>query len=408
MTPSGRCRQTPTIGFFGLLGSGNLGNDASFEAVVAFLRQRHPEVVLTAMCAGPERVRSRYGIGAIALHWYDAEAPVPFSPILKAVGKVCDMFRTARFVRRCDVVVVPGMGVLETTLPMRPWGWPFTLFLLTVCGRLLRTTTALVGVGAADIRAPLTRRLLIGAARLSHYRSYRDQYSKDALTRMGVDTSGDEVHPDLVFALPDPPSEPAVPGVVGLGVMAFHGDNDERTRADEIYMAYVTRLLEFVHWLLDRGHTIRLFRGDTVDNEVVNAVLDDVRRHPNTAAGAVAVESADDLTELMRKISAVDIMVASRYHNVLAAVKLGKPTVALGYGAKSEALMALMGLQDFAQPIRAVDVPLLTKQFTRLEDERDDLHETLVERTAACRREVEEALDRLMAMILKDSGTASA
>ena len=40
----------PRVGLFGLLGSGNIGNDASLDAVLGYLRSYHPDVVLDAMC----------------------------------------------------------------------------------------------------------------------------------------------------------------------------------------------------------------------------------------------------------------------------------------------------------------------------------------------------------------------
>ena len=60
----------PRVGLFGLLGSGNIGNDASLDAVLGYLRSYHPDAVLDAMCMGAEQVRARYGIDAIPLLWY--------------------------------------------------------------------------------------------------------------------------------------------------------------------------------------------------------------------------------------------------------------------------------------------------------------------------------------------------
>ena len=40
------------VGFYGVLGSGNLGNDGSLEAVLEFLRERHPGVQLGFMAMG--------------------------------------------------------------------------------------------------------------------------------------------------------------------------------------------------------------------------------------------------------------------------------------------------------------------------------------------------------------------
>ena len=145
------------VGVFGLLGSGNLGNDGSLEAVLGYLRTEHPEAVVDALCGGPEAVAARYGIPATRLHWYRGEyrtASRAGAIAAKGLGKLVDVFRTAAWVRRHDVVIVPGMGVLEATLPLRPWGFPYALFLLCASGRLLRTRVALVSVGADGDRQP--------------------------------------------------------------------------------------------------------------------------------------------------------------------------------------------------------------------------------------------------------------
>ena len=60
----------PRVGLFGLLGSGNSGNDASMETVLAYLADAHPDAVVDALCGGPELVRARYGIEATSLFWY--------------------------------------------------------------------------------------------------------------------------------------------------------------------------------------------------------------------------------------------------------------------------------------------------------------------------------------------------
>ena len=70
----------PRVGLFGLLGQGNLGNDGSMEAVLAYLRAQHPDVVLDALCSGPELVSARYGIPAARLHWYYPERQARVRP----------------------------------------------------------------------------------------------------------------------------------------------------------------------------------------------------------------------------------------------------------------------------------------------------------------------------------------
>ncbi|MDW6057027.1 polysaccharide pyruvyl transferase family protein [Streptomyces sp. FXJ1.4098] len=393
--------ETPVrVGVFGLLGSGNLGNDGSLEAVLGYLRAEHPGAVVDALCGGPEAVTARFGIPATRLHWNRAEyrtASRAGAIAAKGLGKLVDVFRTAAWVRRHDVVIVPGMGVLEATLPLRPWGFPYSLFLLCASGRLLRTRVALVSVGAAEIRNRPTRALVRWSARLAAYRSYRDAQSRDAMRAMGVDTARDEVYPDLAFSLPTPPewgipcselvgelgeAPTGSPGPVCLGVMDFHGGNDDRARAEEIYRRYLDGTIRFVRALVEEGRPVRLLTGDQCDLSVVTAILDAVDSPLVTAAEPAS------LADLMKEMAAADTVVAVRYHNLICALKTGTPVLALSYAAKSDALMAQMGLAAYCHPARDVDADRLLEQFRDLEKHAAELRQTLTERNRAAARQL--------------------
>ncbi|MFF4486108.1 polysaccharide pyruvyl transferase family protein [Streptomyces sp. NPDC001544] len=367
------------VGVFGLLGSGNLGNDGSLEAVLGYLRAEHPDAVVDALCGGPEAVTARFGIPATRLHWNRAEyrtASRAGAIASKGLGKLVDAFRTAAWVRRHDVVIVPGMGVLEATLPLRPWGFPYSLFLLCASGRLLGTRVALVSVGAAEIGSRPTRALVRWSARLAAYRSYRDAQSRDAMRAMGVDTAHDEVYPDLAFSLPAPrASAPTgTPGPVCLGVMDFHGGNDDRARAEEIHRRYLDGTITFVRALVEEGRPVRLLTGDRCDLSVVSAILD--------AVGSPLVTAAEpaSLADLMNEMAAADTVVAVRYHNLICALKTATPVLALSYAAKSDALMDRMGLGAYCHPAREVDADLLLEQFRDLEKRSAEVRQTLTER----------------------------
>ncbi|WP_407562354.1 polysaccharide pyruvyl transferase family protein [Streptomyces sp. 184] len=398
--------QTPVrVGVFGLLGSGNLGNDGSLEAVLGYLRATHPEAAVDALCGGPEAVTARYGIPATRLHWYRGEyrtASRAGAVAGKALGKLVDAVRTTAWVRRHDVVIVPGMGVLEATLPLRPWGFPYSLFLLCAAGRLCGTRVALAGVGAAPIADRPTRALVRWSARLAAYRSYRDTRSRDAIREMGVDTARDEVYPDLAFALPAPPAgAPAgPPGPVCVGVMAFHGGNDDRARAAEIHRRYLDGTTRFVRALVADGRPVRLLTGDDVDAPVVAAILDAVDSPLVTAARAAS------LADLMKETAAADTVVATRYHNLICALKTGTPTLALCYAAKSEALMDRMGLGAFCHPAREVDADRLLGQFRELERRSAELRRTLAERNAVAARHLEDHFTALTAALFPTTAHA--
>ncbi|MFJ2582329.1 polysaccharide pyruvyl transferase family protein [Kitasatospora aureofaciens] len=405
MTPAD---ETPVrVGVFGLLGSGNLGNDGSLEAVLGYLRAEHPEAVVDALCGGPEVVATRYRIPATRLHWYRGEyrtASRAGAIAAKGLGKLVDAVRTAAWVRRHDVVIVPGMGVLEATLPLRPWGFPYSLFLLCASGRLFGTRVALVSVGAAAIGNRPTRALVRWSARLATYRSYRDALSRDAMRAMGVDTARDEVYPDLAFALPTlPASAPSgPPGPVCVGVMAFHGGNDDRARAEEIHRRYLDGTTRFVRALVEDGRPVRLLTGDGVDVPVVAAILDAVDSPLVTAAEAAS------LADLMKETAAADTVVATRYHNLICALKVGTPTLALSYAEKSDALMAQMGLGAYCHPAREVDADRLLEQFRALEQRSAELRQTLAERNLTAARRLEHQFTALTAALFPAADHAHA
>jgi polysaccharide pyruvyl transferase WcaK-like protein len=400
--PSAAARK---VGLFGLLGSGNSGNDASMQAVLSYLREAHPEAVVDALGGGPEQVTARYGIDAAPLFWYqkfEQRKTGASAALLKVVGKGIDTVRIASWVRRHDAVIVPGAGALETTLPQRAWGFPYALFVLSASGRLFGTKVALVSVGADLINKRATRWLSDATARLATYRSYRDAYSRDAMRQRGLDTSSDHVYPDLVFAIPTPPYEPGDPQLVGVGVMAYSGGNDDRKQAAQIRSSYVEAMTRFTQWLIDNGYRVRLFGGDNkFDGEIAEKIQDDLRRYrPDLEPSQVAIAAVSTIPELIREMAPVGMVVATRYHNVISALKLCKPTISLGYSRKFISLMSDMGLADFHQFAYSLDADRLIEQFKELESRHAQLQEKMAERNDAHSRSLEEQFTRLSALLL--------
>jgi polysaccharide pyruvyl transferase WcaK-like protein len=413
LSGSGRDRQrvspaAPRVGLFGVIGTDNIGNEGMLEAVLTWLRTDHPDAVVDFMCMGPERVKARYGAPAIPMNWYQKHrqrATGVTAIVLRTLGKGVDVFRVASWVRRHDVVIVPGAGVLEATLPVGPWWYPYAMFLLSASGRLFGTKVALVSVGASVLSQRLTRLFFTAAAKLAFYRSYRDTGSYDAMRRAGIDVTHDHVYPDLAFALPVPPAGPGDPLTVGVGVMAYYGTNDDRQQADEIHASYLEKMKRFVRWLADSGHQIRLFGGDNLrDDSVIQEVLADLRTHrPDLEPMWAAAEPVKSLEDLMREMAPVGTVVAIRYHNVLCALKLSKPTLSISYAKKHDLLMEEMGLSEFCQFANTLDVDRLIGQFTELQSRSAQLTRTMAERNAEKARLLDQQFAELSRLLLPAS-----
>ncbi|MFC7360832.1 polysaccharide pyruvyl transferase family protein [Nocardioides astragali] len=367
------------MGFFGILGSGNLGNDGSLAVLVSFLRQRYPDTEVDFFAMGPGVLQSRYGAPATSLQWYEANAArfsaVP-APALKAIGRLLDPLRTLTWVRGHDAVLVPGMGVLETTTPSRPWGLPLSLWCLAVAGRLTGARVGLVAVGADVISPGMTRWLITSTARLVHFRSYRDELSRDAMLAMGVEVARtDSVYPDLAFALPTPARRQPHPRSIAIGVMNFRGAEEDRPRAQEMHDRYVAGISHLVAGLLDDDWQVRLFGGDVEDWAIVELIAARMRQRPSPSV--LTTHRCASMDDVMSMLVDVGLVVATRYHSVQAALRTCVPTVAIGYARKSDILMESVGLGDYCHHAADFDVDEVIDQVRRLDAQHDEVAQML-------------------------------
>jgi polysaccharide pyruvyl transferase WcaK-like protein len=182
--------------------------------------------------------------------------------------------------------------------------------------------------------------------------------------------------------------------------MNYRGNNDERAVAAALHGNYVAQMKLFARWLVDQGRPIRFFTCDRVDRPVIEQVVDDLRSYrPDLDASMLIDEPADDLLDLMRQMTGVDAVVATRYHNVLTAVQMAVPTLAVGYSSKHDELMQRAGLGAFCQEARHVDAASVIEQFNTLESDPAPIVAAMREHNRVNRKGVEQQLDALSAVI---------
>jgi polysaccharide pyruvyl transferase WcaK-like protein len=357
------------IGVYGLFGCGNLGNDGSLEATLTFLRQARSDADIMCICAGPQHVARELRVPAVSIGF-----PQPSNALLRVLlewpRKLGSFVRAIWYARRLGLLIVAGGGQLSD-LPCGP-SIAISLFAWCVAARLWGAKIAFVSVGAGPIDHPLSRRLLKLAAAMADYRSYRDTSSKAFMESIGFDARHDEVYPDIAFKLPAPePSQRQAadhrPLVVGVGVV-----DQGWIRRAACYEGYLDSLMTFVLWLLDQGHAVRILAGDyMMDRRVVDDLVSGVASaRPDLAPDRLVAEASYSLPDLMRQIAATDVVVATRFHNVVCALRLAKPTVSIGYAEKNDVLMAEMGLGRFCQRVERLNLDLLMQQFSELVSDR--------------------------------------
>jgi polysaccharide pyruvyl transferase WcaK-like protein len=360
------------IALLGVFGSGNFGNDASLAAMVQFLHRAKPEAELTCICPDPENVAAAYGIPAVAMSWHGLSArwfQLLNRALLKVPSRLINFGRAVRHISRFHLLVVPGTGIFDD-FGEGPWGVPFGVFRWCLAARLTGTRIAVASVGAGPIHHPISRWFMKAALRMAHYRSYRDSYSKDYMHSIGFDSSVDPVCPDLAFGLEPPAPQPPRSGdslTVGVGIMTYYGWHNDPGVGAALFDGYIGKLTGFILGLLDRGHKVRLLIGDKNDKTALEALLARIEAaRPGIDFDRLSAPPITSLTDVMGIIAGCDAVVATRFHNVVAALALGKPVISIGYAQKNDMLLGEMGLSEFCQHIERLNPELLEQQFARL------------------------------------------
>lgn len=368
------------IALFGFFGWGNLGNTGTLQAFLYQLRRRLPDAEVWCICANPEEVAQQFQIPVFPIDlpprqlWYRPNhwlLRLVHQGLLRIPLEAWLWLKAYLFLQGFDLLLIPGTGVLDD-YGVGPFQTPYDLFKWCLVARMSSTNLFFVSVGAGPIHHPLSRWLMKSAFGLAHYRSYRDALSQTYMTSIGFQGGDNGVYPDLMFSLPlaaELPRQrhPVQPKVVGLGVMAYHGWNQPAEEGAAIYQAYLSKLGQFAIWLVEQHYVIRLLIGQSHDQQTIDDLTAFIAQHHSVPApGQFISEPIRTIEELFQQLDATDLVVATRFHNVLCALMLNKPVVSLGYAQKNDALMTEMGLGHYCQQIESFTVEQLIQQFTEL------------------------------------------
>ena len=216
---------------------------------------------------------------------------------------------------------------------------------------------------------------------------------------------GGEGRPSSVAALRRMEGEGGLPNphnqrtVVGVGVMTYYNKQDIAELGENHYHDYIEKLARCVAWLLEHNYDVRLFIGDlSYDRQVIHDLKDLLKqRATQYEAGQLLDEPAASVEKLFEQLATTDMVVASRFHNIVFALMLDKPVLSISYHHKDDALMAEVGLSEYCQDIDQLDIDRLIAQLSKLDKNAQSFAPQISEKTDAYRR----ALDEQYAHIFK-------
>ena len=404
------------ISFYGHFGAGNLGNEATLQAVIEQILRRWPDGQLLCFCTDPNDVRTRHNIAAFPMEVVNRSAAERSGSSARG-GSLPRFFRIAfqriplelvhwikclHALSRTDMLIVAGTGVVSDYLT-GPLGWPYDIFKISTLAALCRVKLAFLSIGAGPIHHPLSRWLLKRSLALAHHRSYRDEASKQYLREIGFNTNRDFVYPDVVFGLS---KDTLVSGVrdgqrrtVGLGI------KDYGTTEPKAFREYLDTMAAFVSWLQGRGYSVRLLIGDIqYDSSVIEEFVGVLKsRNIPAEAPLLIAEPALTVEELLRQVGGTEAVISARYHNLVAALIQNKPVIALSDHAKLDSVVTDFGLAQYLLPLQNLSSDVLIDKFKQLENDADRLRPHLKAELEKYRQ----ALDALYATVLAELNVAN-
>jgi polysaccharide pyruvyl transferase WcaK-like protein len=159
------------------------------------------------------------------------------------------------------------------------------------------------------------------------------------------------------------------------------------------YAAYLQTLVNFVAWLLTREYKVRLLIGDIMDTSATRKFSSLLNERLTIQEDQVIDEPAESTEDLLQQLAATDFVVATRFHNILLALLLDKPVVAISFHHKCSSLMRQMGLSEYCQDIKHLRADRLIEQFRDMERNAERLKASIRRRTQECRTALDEQYD---------------
>jgi polysaccharide pyruvyl transferase WcaK-like protein len=257
------------IGLLHHVGGGNLGDDATLDAVAGNINRRWPNAELVAFSMNPDDTERRHRIRSHPIRrkgWNIGDKPAGTEATLKETVKsltrkygavfyllkatnavvrlpsevlreVSFLVSSRRNIKSFDLLVISGGGQL--TERDGPWAFPYTIFKWVVLARSAGVRCMFLNLGAGPLTHPLSKFFVTRALLAADYVSLRDDKSRALVHEIGF-TGESRVCPDSVYGLEiaaangSPLERPRARPVVGFAPMPHPGARGHLAERDQI------------------------------------------------------------------------------------------------------------------------------------------------------------------------------
>ena len=401
---------TKKIGLWGLYGWGSLGDAANQHAMISNIRKRIPNVEIVGICPNPEDAEERFGIPAFPISrlpgkpWFFQNNRLAHAFQKYAVRIPMEIwlwFQAWRRLKGFDLLIVSGGGQLDD-YDGGAFRQPYNLLKWAMVAQWRGTKLKFASMGAGPIDSKLGRRFINHALATAGFRSYRDENSRKYMASVGFDRP-DPIYPDLAWSLDlqaftNPAERKTSRTTVALNPMAWFDPRGWPKQDQAIYDSYISRLTDFAAWLLHEGYAIRFITGDVWADrrsiaDVRQLLAERGVRYEEDQLFEAAIYS---VPELLTEISLSDIVVATRFHNILFGLYMCKPVLCISYHDKDDSLMKEVGQGDFCVWIDDFSVDQVKAMLQKLDRNQAAISQVLAAKVGIYQRAMAEQFDHLL------------
>lgn len=431
-----------TVGIFGHYGNENLGDEAIIEAAIQAVRTFSPTARICGFSINPADTAQRYGIPAFPIRYFPNRqiAATPGAPsrgataspakasssarsrvaslkdivkriplagrllrslrsLVNAPGELAHELRFLRDsrnrIRDVDLLLVSGSNQFLDNFG-GVWGFPYTLLKWSILAKLTGAKLAFLSVGAGPIDSAVSRAFVRTALRLSDYASFRDEASRQLIENRKGRRFGD-VFPDLAHGLTikirdgstDVDRRSAKRPTVGINPMPVYDRRYWHAPDDDRYWEYVGRLASFASMLCRDGYDVFFFPTQARDESVIRDILKKLDEDVcDSADRNDIVRDAKSVSGLMDVYAEADIIVATRFHGVLLALRAERPVLGICYFRKTRDLLRDMGQEACAVDLETFTASDLYERLKTLETNRAEALVQIRERGETYRAEL--------------------
>lgn len=349
-------------GFYGL---GNTGDEAILEAIIMNLREQLENPEITVFSLSPEKTAKEHNVKSVYRGWRH------------------DFRKKVFALRRADLLISGGGGLLQDTYPTRFLFGPLPYYLLIVfLAKLCGTKVMFFSQGIGPVNSKWGKTLMKVFANMADFVTVRDQYSKDLLIKLGVTRPQTVVTSDIVFAYKprkDTACIDSLPlenrdNLVAVSVRPWFEKVKQFEQMAQILDALIEHRGVTPVFVPMEGHH------DALASEKVLA-------HMVHKEQCYVLGTDFSSNQYLNFIGECKLTIGMRLHALIFSTIMGVPHIGFSYDKKVESLLKRNHMWKFSAVLENIDVDEMITNAIGLIDHREEYSGIVLESAAELKQE---------------------